>query len=138
MKWHTTPAMTATINEYIITEVILRQELKNAEHYAPHPHYTYINFINTIFSTELLTLFIRPTHLFKLGKLPHQLKLFCLIFVWYLLIFYFICTFYLGLLIICCPRVPLITILFAFINFNFNFSFSSTFFYYIFFRKIFY
>lgn len=48
--------------KYIITEVILHQEFKNAEHYAPHPRYTYIISFNTISSAELLTLFISPTH----------------------------------------------------------------------------
>ena len=48
--------------KYIITEVILHQKFKNAEHYAPHPHYTYINSFNTISSAEPLTLFISPTH----------------------------------------------------------------------------
>ena len=50
-------------NEYIIPEVILHQEFMNAEHYAPHPHYTYISSFNTFSSAELLTLFISPTHL---------------------------------------------------------------------------
>ena len=43
--------------------------------------------------------------LLKLDKLLHQLKLFCLSFIWYLPIFYFICTFYFGLLIFCCQSV---------------------------------
>ena len=43
--------------------------------------------------------------LFKLGKSLPYLKLFCLSFIWNLPIFYFICTFYFGLLIFCCQSV---------------------------------
>lgn len=64
-----------------------------------------IHLIKQMPETRINTGFRHFNPLFKLGKPLLWFKLFCLSFIWNPPIFYFICTFYFGLLIFCCQSV---------------------------------
>ena len=66
-----------------------------------------IHLTKQIPETRINTGFRHFNPLFKLGKPLLYIKLFCLSFIWNPPIFYFICTFYFGLLIFCCQSVTI-------------------------------